>query len=154
MANIAQTINVLQAMLLTKDDQLVKTPTYYVFKMYKVHQNATLLPLKIKCENYTFESTSLPSISASASKDDNGKIHISLANIDPNEAAQVEINLNGSTQTSTVSGNIITSENMNDFNDFGKEEKVNLSSFNNYEITDNMLKVSLPSKSVVTLEID
>ncbi len=154
MANIAQTINVLQAMLLTKDDQIVKTPTYYVFKMYKVHQNATLLPLEIKCNNYTFDSTSLPTISASASKDNMGKIHVSLANINPDENTKVEIALNGSTQFSKVSGDIITSENMNDYNDFGKEEKVNIKSFEDFESSKNSLIINLPAKSVVTLEID
>ncbi|MDZ7261112.1 MAG: alpha-N-arabinofuranosidase [candidate division KSB1 bacterium] len=154
MANIAQTINVLQAMLLTKGDQLVKTPTFYVFKMYKVHQDATLLPINITCEDYSFNGMTLPSVSASASKDSQDKIHVSLANLNPNRGVEVEIDLRGADKLSKAKGEIITSSAMNDYNDFGKPEKVNIKSFSGYKLDKNLLKVSLPSKSVVTLEID
>lgn len=154
MANIAQTINVLQAMLLTKDDKLVKTPTFYVFKMYKVHQDATLLPINIKCEEYSFNGMTLPSVSSSASKDSKGKIHISLCNINPNSNIDIEIELRGTDKLSKVKGAIITASSMNDYNDFGKPEKVNSQSFSGYRLKNNLLKISLPSKSVVTLEIN
>ncbi len=154
MANIAQTINVLQAMLLTKDDKLVKTPTFYVFKMYKVHQNATLLPINVKCEDYSYNEMTLPCVSASASKDGQGKIHLSLTNINPNSGIEVEIDLRGADKLSKLKGEIITAPAMNDYNDFGKSEKVNSKPFSGYTLDKNLLKVSLPSKSVVTLEID
>jgi len=154
MANIAQTINVLQAMLLTQDDKLVKTPTFYVFKMYKLHQNATLLPINVTCEDYSFNGMTLPGVSASASKDSQGKIHLSLSNINPNSGIEVEIDLRGADKLSKVKGEIITAPAMNDYNDFGKPEKVNSKSFSGYTLDKNLLKVSLPSKSVVTLEID
>ena len=154
MANIAQTINVLQAMLLTKDDQLVKTPTFYVFKMYKVHQDATLLPINVQCEDYSYNGMTLPAVSASASKDSQGKIHLSLSNINPNRGIEVEIDLRGADKLSKVKGVILTAPAMNDYNDFGKPEKVNIKSFSGYKLDKNLLKVSLPSKSVVTLEID
>ena len=96
MANVAQIVNVLQSMILTKEDQLVKTPTFYVFKMYKVHHNSTLLPITVQCDDYTFDGENLPSISASASTDSLGKIHISLSNIDPENSKKIEIDLKGS----------------------------------------------------------
>ena len=154
MANIAQTLNVLQAMLLTKEDQLVKTPTFYVFKMYKVHQDATLLPINVKCEDYSYNGMTLPGVSASASKDSQGKIHVSLSNFNPNRGIEVEIDLRGAGKLSKVKGEIINAPAMNDYNDFGKPEKVNIKSFSGYKLDKNLLKVSLPSKSVVTLEID
>lgn len=154
MANIAQMVNVLQAMILTKGDQIVKTPTFYVFKMYKVHQDATLLPIDVLCENYTYDGMTLPSISASASKDKDGKIHISLANIDPHNNRNVEIDLRGSNNLTKTSGEVITAPHENDYNDFGKPEKVNIQKFNSYSIQNNILKVDLPSKSVVTIELD
>jgi alpha-N-arabinofuranosidase len=154
MANIAQTINVLQAMLLTKEDQLVKTPTFYVFKMYKVHQDATLLPINVTCEDYSYNGMTLPSVSASASKDSQGKIHVSLANFNPNKTTEVEIDFRGADRLSRVTGEIITAPAMNDYNDFGVPEKVNIKSFSGYKLDKNFLKVSLPSKSVVTLEIN
>lgn len=153
MANIAQSVNVLQAMLLTKDEKLVKTPSFYVFKMYKVHQDATLLPIDLKCDDYTYNGMSLPSISASASKDKDGKIHISLTNIDMNKERTIEIDLRGIENLTNSSGEIITGQRENDYNDFGTPEKVNIQKFSSYTWKNNVLKVTLPSKSVVTIEL-
>jgi len=153
MANIAQMVNVLQAMILTKDDLIVKTPSFYVFKMYKVHQDATLLPINVTCEDYTYDNMNLPSVSASASKDKEGRIHISLTNIDPHKDKNVEIDLRGSDNLSSASGEIITAPHENDYNDFGQPEKVNIQKFSSFSIQNNILKVDLPSKSVVTIEL-
>ena len=154
MANIAQTINVLQSMLLTKEEQLVKTPTFYVFKMYKVHQDATLLPIDLKCEDYSLDGMKLPAVSASASKDSEGKIHISLSNINPNRTLEIVVELRGAGKLSIVKGEIITASSMNAYNDFGKLENVNVKPFTGYKWDKNGLTVSLLSKSVITLEID
>ena len=153
MANIAQLVNVLQSMLLTRGDRLVKTPTFYLFKMYKVHQNATLLPINVTCQDYTYDNNNLPSISASASKDSTGKIHISIANIDPDNNRNVEIDFRGSKPLVTGKGEIITAPKMNDYNDFGKPEKVNIRDFSNFHLQNNILILNLPSKSVVTIEL-
>ncbi|MFZ0455667.1 MAG: alpha-L-arabinofuranosidase C-terminal domain-containing protein [Ignavibacteriaceae bacterium] len=153
MANIAQVINVLQSMLLTKGDQLVKTPTFYLFKMYKVHQNAALLPINVTCQDYSYDDNKLPSISASASKDSTGKIHISIANIDPDNNRNVEIDFRGSKPLGTGKGEVITAPNMNDYNEFGKPEKVDVKDFSNFHLQNNILILNLPSKSVVTIEL-
>ena len=153
MANIAQLVNVLQSMLLTNDEQIVKTPTFYVFKMYKVHHEATLLPINVKCQDYKYDGNTLPSISASASEDSTGKIHISLANIDPDNNRNVEIDLRGSKPLGTGNGEIITSQHMNDYNDFGKPEKVDIKNFSDFHLQNNILILNLPSKSVVTVEL-
>ncbi|MDX1285206.1 MAG: alpha-L-arabinofuranosidase C-terminal domain-containing protein, partial [Draconibacterium sp.] len=89
MANIAQTVNVLQAMILTKDNQMVKTPSFYVFKMYKVHHDATLLPSDVQCDDYIFEDDAIPALSATASKVESGKIHITISNLDPENEKEV-----------------------------------------------------------------
>lgn len=74
MANIAQVVNVLQSMILTKGKEMVLTPTYYVFKMYKVHQDATYLPIEISCQQMNVrDKRTLPLISATASKTKMGK---------------------------------------------------------------------------------
>ena len=95
----------------------------------------------------------LPSISTSASKDKEGRIHVSLTNIDPHKDRNVEIDLRGSNDLSNASGEIITSPNENDYNDFGQQEKVNIQKFSSFSINNNILKVDLPSKSVVTIEL-
>jgi alpha-L-arabinofuranosidase len=153
MANIAQIVNVLQSMLLTKGDEIVKTPTFYIFKMYKVHQNATLIPLELKCQDYTYDGMTLPSISSSASKDSVGKIHISIGNIDPDRNRNVEVEFRGSKHLTTVKGGIITSKNMNDYNDFDKPEIVGIKEFSDFHLQNNVLILNLPAKAVVTIEL-
>ena len=153
MANIAQTINVLQSVILTKGEQMVKTPTYYVFKMYKVHQDADLLPINISCGNYTVGDKSIRTISSSASKDSTGLIHVTLSNVNPNESAKLIIELKGSEQKEFVRGEIITGDEMNSYNDFGKQEEVTLKDFDQVNLDGNELDVELPSKSIVMLEL-
>lgn len=153
MANIAQVVNVLQSMILTKKEQMVLTPTYQVFRMYKVHQDATLIPIALTCRPYKYKNESIPSITASASKDATGKIHITLANLDPNTENPVTIDL-GKIQPSAVSCEILTSKEMNDYNDFGAEaNKVVPVKFDKFKITGGKLQVNMPAKSVVAMEI-
>ena len=152
MANIAQMVNVLQSMILTKDNAIVLTPTYYVFKMYTVHQDATSLPVDLQCASYTNGSASVPALSASASKDKAGKIHISLANLDPTKVQDLTCELKGAIG-SKVSGEIITAATMNAHNDFGKPEEVNIKPFKGAQLKNGTLTLSLPAKSIVTLEL-
>ena len=153
MANIAQTINVLQAMLLTQAEKLVKTPSFYIFKMYQVHQDATLLPVEVTGADYAFDGMTIPGISVSASQGNQGALHISLCNLNPNEPALLSIELRGAPPLAKVTGEILTSATMQDYNDFGQPEKVNLKKFSGYRLDKNNLSISLPAKSVVTLEI-
>lgn len=152
MANIAQVINVLQSVILTQKEKIVLTPTYYVFKMYKVHQGATMIPLTVACRDYAFEGKSIPSISVSASKDKEGRTHITLVNLDPNISNSVTLNL-GLTQNINVSGEVITSKNMNDYNDFGVAAKVLPAKFDGFKLNGTQLVVNMPAKSVVGLEL-
>lgn len=90
MANIAQMVNVLQAVILTKEEQMVLTPTYYVFKMYADHQGAKLVPTDVQCEKYTYNGVSTDAISASASIKD-GVVTITMCNLNPNKSESVSI---------------------------------------------------------------
>jgi len=153
MANIAQMVNVLQAIILTNEDQIVLTPTYYVYKMYKVHQDATLLPIELTCQNYELADGSIPAVNASASVDKQGIIHITLCNLDPNKNMNLTCELKSKNKFSVSSGSIITAGKMNDFNDFGKPEEVNLQKFTDCKIAENTLSVNLPAKSVVMVEL-
>ena len=153
MANIAQTVNVLQAMILTKDDQIVKTPSFYVFKMYTVHHDANLLPSDINCEKYTMGNESVPALSATASKDDSGKIHVTISNLNPNKIMEVACDLRGMDKVSFTKGNIVTGEKINSYNDFGKDEQVSLKAFSDVKVNGNSVVVNVPAKSVVMVEL-
>jgi alpha-N-arabinofuranosidase len=153
MSNIAQMVNVLQSVVLTKDNSIVLTPTYYVFKMFAVHQDATMLPINLKCEEYSNGSNTINSLSVSASKDKDGKIHISITNVDPAKEKLLSCEVRG-TSTKRVTGEIITAKSMNAYNDFGKSEEVTLKPFSGAQLQKGILKVNLPAKSVVMLELN
>jgi alpha-N-arabinofuranosidase len=95
MANIAQMINVLQAMILTDKEKLVLTPTYYVFKMYVPFQDATLIPVTFAPETYTRGSVSLPRVDAIAARSTDGKLWLEITNLDPESPATVEADVTG-----------------------------------------------------------
>ncbi|MCF8359799.1 MAG: alpha-N-arabinofuranosidase [Prolixibacteraceae bacterium] len=151
MANIAQIVNVLQSVIMTNEEQMVLTPTYYVFKMYNVHQDAQLIPTSLACENYTFEGESIPAVNASASVKD-GVVSITLCNLNPNKAVSVDCNFPGS-EFKSAEGKIVTSEKMNDYNDFGQEEKVTMSDFKVKKPTNGNLNVEIPAHSVVLVQL-
>ena len=153
MANIAQMVNVLQSVVLTKDDKIVLTPTYYVFKMYSVHQGATMLPIKMECEEYTNGNSKMQSLSCSASKDKNGKIHLSIVNLDPVKEKNLKCEVRG-ISGNKVSGEIITADKMNAYNDFGKPEEVTIKSFSGAQMQQGTVSIHLPAKSVVMLELE
>ena len=153
MANIAQIANVLQSMILTKDDKMVLTPTYHVFHMYKVHQDATYIPLDVQCERRVVPGDRIvPTVSATASRDVEGTVHISLANIDLENTCDVEIAL-GDVKGKSVSGIILTTRNIDDHNTFEQPDKVKPADFSGARLVKGTLKVTLPAKSIVTLSI-
>lgn len=161
MTNIAQIANVLQSMILTKDDKMVLTPTYHVFDMYKVHQEATHLPLTLACDTMTARSDyfgrregerKLPMLSATASRDKNGIIHISLANVSLKETSEIELNLDN-IKVKEVAGTILASKNIDDYNTFEKPDLVKPQPFKGAKVSKGTLKVKLPAMSIVTLEV-
>ena len=152
MANLAQTVNVLQALILTKDEKMFLTPTYYVYDMYKVHQDATLIPQTLTCTDYTFEDRSIPSISASASRSKDGKVFISLCNLNPHSAQNIFCEIRGM-EFSKVSGCILTADIMNAFNTFEQSDLVKPKEFFGAKVDDHTVAVELPAKSVIVLEI-
>ncbi|MCL2411486.1 MAG: alpha-N-arabinofuranosidase [Treponema sp.] len=151
MANIAQTVNVLQSIILTEGAKMILTPTYHVFDMYKVHHDAVKLPLYVESEKFG----ETPLISASASINDENKIHISLTNADPAKPRQVTVEMRGlsGASYSSVKGQIITSDKMQDHNTFSQPDKIAIKEFLGAAVSHNNLTMELPPHSVVTLEL-
>ncbi|QVM83472.1 alpha-N-arabinofuranosidase [Novosphingobium decolorationis] len=152
MTAIAQMVNVLQAMIFTKDDQMVLTPTYHVFEMYKPWQDATVLPIDIQTPTYKVGDYTLPAVSGSAVKGKDGKIHVGLSNADAKEANTVTIALDG-VKAGKVSGRILTAGAINAHNTFENPEVVKPAAFNGARVKGGTLTVTLPAKSVVVLEL-
>nr|WP_234405839.1 alpha-L-arabinofuranosidase C-terminal domain-containing protein [Leeuwenhoekiella sp. MAR_2009_132] len=151
MANLAQTVNVLQAVALTKGDQMILTPTYYVLKMYTVHHDATLLPIELKTPDYTLNGDKLPAISASASKDAAGKTHISLVNIDAKKENMVTVDLS-KLNIKDFTATILSSDKLQDHNSFDNPNKIQPKSFNDFKFKKGVLEIKIPAFSIVVLE--
>ncbi len=153
MTNIAQVVNVLQSMILTRGKQMVLTPTYYVFDMYKVHQDATYLPLDLICDKVDVrDNRTVPLVSATASKDKEGIIHVSLSNVATDNTQEISIDVSNF-KVSNVSGQILTSAHITDHNSFENPDIVKLKDFKDAKVSKGMLKVKLPALSIVTLTI-
>lgn len=133
MANLAQTVNVIQSVILTKGDQMLLTPTYYIFDLYKVHQDATLVKTNI----------SHPDLNVSASRDAKGVLHISVVNTSLKN--NITINLDNEVR----SGKILSSANVSDYNTFENKNKIVLKDF-----SAKGKSVQIPAKSVVMLTLD
>ncbi|TVQ22673.1 MAG: alpha-N-arabinofuranosidase [Spirochaetaceae bacterium] len=153
MANIAQTINVLQAMALTSAERLVLTPTYHVFEMYKGHQNASLIPLVLDIEQIEFDGAQIPRVSASASVSDAGRVLVTLCNLDPSAPTTLTCELRGVRATS-VTGRVLTAPETNAHNTFDDPDRVTPQPFDGAEIDGATLIVRMPAKSVVVLQVE
>ncbi len=152
MANLAQIINVLQSVILTKEEKILLTPTYHVMEMYNVHQDATMLPITLNSNDYTMGKEKLKAISASASLDKNGLTHISLVNIDANKEQEVNINISEANYAS-VTGRILTSDKLQNYNSFENPDKIKPVIFNQAILSKNSLKLKMPPFSVIVLEL-
>ncbi|MFT2008561.1 alpha-N-arabinofuranosidase [Pontibacter sp. 13R65] len=152
MANLAQAINVLQAVILTDEEKMLLTPTYHVMEMYNVHQDAFYLPLTVKSADYTMGNDKLPAVSGSASKDKNGATHITLVNIDPKKGQDITVSIDGA-KFKSVNGRVLTSKNIQDHNTFDKPDNIKPANFKGANLKGNNLTVKLPACSVVVLEL-
>jgi alpha-L-arabinofuranosidase len=152
-ANIAQMVNVLQSMILTRGPQMIVTPTYHVFEMYTVHHDAVLLPMTVvDAPRYGFGGDSVPAVSASASRDRRGVMHLTMSNLDPNQPRTVVAELRGAEVTGAT-GRILTAPAINSYNSFEQPDVVRPAPFNGAQVAGGRLTVTLPPKSVVVLEL-
>ena len=150
MANLAQTINVLQAVILTDEAKMILTPTYHVMEMYKVHQDAKLIPVKFNSPLYIYNNKTLPAISVSASKKDD-IVNVSLVNVDAHKENKVVLDLN-ELGIRNVTAKILTSNTLQDYNSFDNPNKIEPSNYRGFETSRGKLTVTLPPFSVVVLE--
>jgi len=152
MANLAQTVNVLQAVVLTDGEKMLLTPTYYVMDMYKAHHDATLIPAKIHTVDYTLEGKSIPAVSVSASKKENGTLTISLVNVDSRSAQPVSIDLRGM-HAQGVQGQILQAAKLQAHNTFDQPEGVHPANYNGAKLDGDQITLTMPPFSVIVLSV-
>lgn len=153
MANLAQAINVLQAVILTEGKSMVLTPTYHVMEMYKVHQDAKLIPITLQSTDFEFNNEKIPAVSGSASQDAKGRIHISLVNIDPKKTNKIRVDLGG-LKASKITGRILRADKLQDYNSFKVPSKIAPSAYNKAKVQNGLVDIEIPAFSVIVLELN
>ncbi|MGG4096582.1 alpha-N-arabinofuranosidase [Paenibacillus lautus] len=154
MANIAQVVNVLQSVVLTEGEKMILTPTYHVFDMYKVHQDAERLATNYSGVDYEMDGEKIPQVSVTASKDQAGKIHVSLCNVSHTEQSDVTIQLRGlNGEVSKIVGQQLASDSLDAHNTFESPETLRPTTFHAFEQERDVLRAKLAPMSVTVLEI-
>jgi alpha-L-arabinofuranosidase len=155
MANIAQMVNVLQAMILTQGDKMIKTPTYHVYDLYRVHYDAALLHTHLQSINhYELNDESIPTISTTVSKDKDGRINITITNTHARNREEVTMNFRGRDLRRTLSGHILTADKVSAVNTYDNPDNVSVKDFSDFNLRDNVLSITLPPKSVVRVTVE
>jgi alpha-N-arabinofuranosidase len=152
MANIAQMINVLQAMIMTDKEKMVLTPTYYVFKMYVPFQDATFVPVASSAGTYTHGNITLPRVDAIAAKDTAGKLWLAITNLDPNGPTEIETSLAGITAKSAV-GETLTAPKVDSVNTFDAPHTV-VPKPVSAKVQGGKLALRLEPKSVTVISVE
>jgi len=153
MAAIAQTVNVLQAMILTEGARMVLTPTYHVFDLFSVHQGARLLDTALTCADYRFGDDSIPALSSSASRGRSRAVNLTVCNTNPGSPASLECELRGA-RCRAASGVVLAAPAMNAHNTFDSPERVRPARFTAIRQREQAVEVELPPMSVVRLTLE
>ncbi|MEQ8849885.1 alpha-L-arabinofuranosidase C-terminal domain-containing protein [Botrimarina sp.] len=152
MANIAQTVNVLQAMVLTDGPDLLLTPTYHVFDLYKPHHDAQRLPVELDTPPYRHGERSMPALSVSASRAEGGAVTVSIVNAHATEGARLDCELPG-VEAGSVSGRVLTADELDAHNTFDEPNRLKPKEFDGARLRDGALRVDAPPRSVVVLTL-
>ena len=153
MANIAQLVNVLQAVILTEGDKMIKTPTYHVFDMYKHHQEAELVRSFVENEEIGIEDEfKTPALQESVSLGKDGKLHITLNNLSVDKDYEIET-LIADKEAGAVSGEIVGGE-YHEHNTFDDPERVTKKSFNDFKVSGDRICFTIPRSSVLHLAVE
>lgn len=154
MANIAQTANVLQAMVLTDQEKMILTPSYHVFEMYKVHQNANLLEFNLETEDYKFKNSEMPALNASVSRNNSGEINLTICNLNHQDKIKIRVDLFDQEEKLTkINGRYLTADQLDDHNTFAEPEKIKPAAYQNLILNENNFIVELPAASVSVITL-
>ncbi|MGI9294506.1 MAG: alpha-N-arabinofuranosidase [Pseudomonadales bacterium] len=153
MTNIAQMVNVLQAMILTDEDKMILTPTYYAYKMYVPFQEATSLPLELSnVTQYQLGEHAIPAVSASAARGNDGKVYLALVNTHPHQVETVDVKLTGR-EVKGVNGEVLTANTMDAHNTFDKPQAITPEAYS-ATAKSGELVLEIPAKAIVVVAVE
>ncbi|MGG4146732.1 alpha-L-arabinofuranosidase C-terminal domain-containing protein [Paenibacillus algorifonticola] len=152
MANLAQMVNVLQSVILTEGEEMVLTPTYHVFDLFKGHQDSTLLESYVQQDLTGTEEAPVPAMHVSASEQADGRIQVTVVNLSVDEPQQTQVLLNGkefsSAEVRYISGD------MNSHNPFGQPPQVEIKTMHPITVKNNGFIIDLPACCVAEIILD
>ena len=152
MANLAQIVNVLQAVLLTEGDKMIKTPTYHVFDIYKEHQDSNLVESSIETEMIGVEEEwKVPNLTESVSETADGTLHLTITNLSVDQSFDIDTTIIDRS-VKTVKGEIVTGE-IHAKNTFEEPECVTVKKYDGTQITEKGIRFTIPACSVLHLEV-
>ncbi len=153
MACIAQTVNVLQAMILTEGEKMIKTPTYYVFHMYRHHQGANLISSELTgVEDIGMGEWYVPQVTESVSEKD-GIITITLNNLSATDCLEMDVQFTGDRDYEVVEANVVTHQDMHAYNTFEEPDRVKEETFDDYTLEGGRMKLKLPACCVMEIRV-
>ncbi len=154
LACIAQLVNVLQSVILTEGEKMIKTPTYYVFKMFKHHQGARLLESSLSGTGMAgiAEEKMVPKITESVSVKD-GVITVTLNNLSMTDGEDITVKLTNDKTYEVIEACLLKGLSPKDKNTFEEPDKVASEEFKNYKVDGNKITFNLPSASVLEFRI-
>ena len=151
MANIAQMLNVLQAMVMTDKEKMVLTPTYHVFRMYVPFQDATFVPVAFDAGTYTHGDVTLPRVDAIAAKDASGTLWLAMTNVDPTRPVDIAVRLAGISGR-TATGETLTAAAVDSVNTFDAPRTVTPKPIS-AQVEGDQLTLTVEPKSVTVLSV-
>jgi alpha-N-arabinofuranosidase len=152
MANIAQMVNVLQAMIMTDKERMVLTPTYHAFRMYVPFQEATYLPVRLDAGTYSYGTASLPRLDAIAARDAQGRVWLAVTNVDPRQPAHIRVSVAG-VRARGLRGELLTAERVDAVNSFEAPDVVTPKPLIG-TAREGVLTIDLPAKSLAVVQVE
>ncbi len=151
LACLAQMVNVIQSVLLTEGEKMIKTPTYHVFHMYQYHQDADLVAADLfENEEVGTEENPVPALNASVSVK-NGIYTITAANMDPDHSYPLELRFTDF-QPKHASGSVVTEE-MHAKNTFEEPDCVTEKALEDLTLTPHGVKTTIPACAVLMIRL-
>jgi alpha-N-arabinofuranosidase len=153
MANLAQTVNVLQALILTDGPRMLTTPTYHVFDLYKDHQDAMLLPTHLESGDYELDGQRIPQLSVSASRDASSHVLLTLCNVDPRHESEVVCDFRGGRVRDVEGATLLAAARMQAHNSFSHPDALVPVTFPDIGCEQDSIAFVLPPMSLLAVHI-
>ncbi len=157
-ACLAQGVNCIHSIInINTAGEMVKTPAFYVMKMYKPHHAFNAKSIPFTTSNFEKANGNVPAVSVSATVNSGDTVNISFTNCDLSTPRKSTVSLTSDKvlDYGILSAEVVTGPQYTSTNPFGGAEQVNIKTLDAsaYSVNGKELTVTLPSKSVVMIRL-